>query len=591
VSYHRAIRGMALLLALSACADQPTAPPVEKEPTGRAPLPVGVYEFKMTGIGGPSPSGSAQAVRLTPGGASMALTPVNSGISIEQISASSFIEGRRGEGGQRYISFTYRLRNASGSPLTNLTLIPVMTAATDPGTPFSQVKLFDNSDAPDPLPSKIVPTGAVAMGADGKMRGLFPDALQVFEESEVAAISAPAGVTGIFPYGFVVRNASSATSRTLPAATSDNDFSGVVTLTFRLPLSAAGNASDIFTVVVQLLAVQDSETRMTESIEESTDTTAVRLLRDRAAALGATSVTVLAGSPARSPFVADYPGQRSICTVRTAGPAGTPVTTITEPASYTRLAIYRPGETLDPCDANFTAGDPAPAHYGMPYTVVLRSMDRYGNVNALTADTATLSSTDGTAAMPAATGLTGGSATQVPTYTTYGTSTLVARGRRLEGRTTVFVNGMTRTWTGDVNTLWPENGNWVQNMTTGVQDSVIIPGDRPNYPVLVANQTIAGVTMTDGSGVHPFINLGSFDFTVNGPVQIGNNGHFLGTGRLILSGTASTVGGGLSNFDVRNLRVLGTYSVTSNINVSGGRIVVQGGRLRNAGFRIRVRPS
>jgi hypothetical protein len=97
--------------------------------------------------------------------------------------------------------------------------------------------------------------------------------------------------------------------------------------------------------------------------------------------------------------------------------------------------------------------------------------------------------------------------------------------------------------------------------------------------------------MTDGAAVHPFINLGSFDFTVNGPVQIGNNGQILGTGRLILAGTASTVGGGLSNFSVRNLRVLGTYSVTSNINVTGGRIVVQGGRLRNAGFRIRVRPS
>ncbi|HEX8210000.1 MAG TPA: hypothetical protein VF584_07420 [Longimicrobium sp.] len=582
---------MALLVALSACADQPTAPPVEKEPGPPAPLPVGVFEFTMTGIGGPTPSGSANAVRLTPDGASMALTPVSSGISIEQISASSFIEGSRVEGGQRYISFMYRLRNSTGGPLTNVTLIPVMTAATRPGTPYSQVRLFDGTNASDQVPPKIVPTGAVAMGADGKMRGLYPDALQVFEEAEVAAIPLPAGITGIFPYGFVVRNPSSATSRTLPAAASANDYSGVVTLNFRLPLAPAGNTADVFTVVVQMLVVQDSETRMTESIEESTDTTAVRLLRDRAAALGATTVTVLPGSPARSPFVTDYPGQRGICTVRTAGPSGSPVTTMTSPAGYTRLAIFRPGETLDPCNAYFTAGDAAVANYGMPYSVVVRSMDRYGNVNALSADTATLTSSDGTATMPAPAGLTGGSATQVPTYTTYGTSTLFARGRRLQGQTTVLVNGMTRTWTGNVNTGWPENGNWVQNMTTGVQDSVIIPGDRPNYPLLVANQTIAGVTMTDGSGVPPNINLGPFDLTVNGPVQIGNNGQFLGTGRLILSGTATTVGGGLSNFNVRNLRVLGTYTVTSNINVSGGRIVVQGGRLRSAGYRIRVRPS
>jgi hypothetical protein len=150
---------------------------------------------------------------------------------------------------------------------------------------------------------------------------------------------------------------------------------------------------------------------------------------------------------------------------------------------------------------------------------------------------------------------------------------------------------MTRTWTGNVNTLWSENGDWLQNMTTGVQDSVIIPGGRPNYPVLVQNQTIAGITMTDDAGATPNINLGSFDLTVNGSVALGNTGQFLGTGRLILGGVASTVGGGLSNFDVRQLRVLGTYSASSNINVTGGRIVVQGGRLRSAGYRIRVRPN
>jgi hypothetical protein len=582
---------MALLVALSACTDQPTAPPVDNDQADPAPLPVGVYEFSMTGIGGPTPSSSVSAVRLTPDGASMTLTPAGPSIHMEKISGSSFTEGRRGEGGQRYISFTYRVRNSTGGPLTNLTLIPVMTAKTLPGTPFRSVRLFDGTDAPTELLSRIVPTGAVAMGGDGKMHSIFPDALQVFDEAEVAAITLPPSVTAIWPYGFVVRNPASATSRTLPAATSVNDYAGVVTLNFRLPLSAAGDASDIFTVVVRLLAVQDSETRMTESIEESTDTTAVRLLRARAEALGATAVTVLPGSPARSPFVADYPGQRSICSVRTAGMPGAATSTITEPASYTRLAIFRPGETLDPCGANFTAGEAEVAHFGMPYAVVVRSMDRYGNVNAMTADTTVLTSTDGTATMPAAAGLVAGAATQIPRYTTYGTSTLFARGRRLQGQTTVLVNGMTRTWTGNVNTLWTENGDWAENMTTGVQDSVIIPGDRPNYPLLVANQAIAGVTMTDGATVHPFVNLGSFDFTVNGKVDLGNNGRILGTGRLILTGTASTFGGGLSNFDVRNLRITGTYSAGSNINVTGGRIVVQGGRLRSQGHRVRVRPS
>jgi hypothetical protein len=589
VSYLRALPILAFAVALAACEEPPTSTPVEKGPE-TTPVPLGVYEFTMTGIGGESPSGSASAVPITPGGARLALTTVGAGIALETISTSSFIDGGRGRGGHRYISFTYRLRNSTGAPLTNVTLIPVIRTNTVPGTPYSTVTRYDGTAVPAAVAPKIVPTGAVTIGEDGQMRSLFPDALQVFTEAEVAAVTLPAGVTGILPYGFVVRNPSTPGSRTLPVATGPNDWGGVVTLSFRLPLQEA-NTADVFTVVAQFLAVQDTETRMTESIEESQDTAGVRRLKERAAQLGATTVTVLPGSPAQSPFVADYPGQRAICTVRTAGVAGTPVTLITEPAGYSKLAIYRSGETMDPCGANFTAGTPANAHYGMPYTVTLRSMDRYGNVSVLTPDTVTLTSSDGTATMPVAGGLVAGTVTRVPTYITYGNSTLFARGRRLTGQAAMTVWGRTRTWTGDVNTIWATNGDWVENMTTGVQDSVIIPGDRPNYPVLVQNQTIAGLTMTPGASVQPNINLSSFDLTVNGPVALGTTGTFAGTGRLLLSGTASTVGGGLSNFDVRNLRVLGTYSATSNLNVTGGRIVVQGGRLRSQGFRVRVRPT
>lgn len=589
MSYLRALPILAFAVALAACEDPPTAPPIEKGPV-TTPVPLGVYEFTMTGIGGENPSGSASAVPIAAEGARLGLTVAGAGVAIEQISASSFIDGQRGRDGQRYVSFTYRLRNGTGAPLTNLTLIPVIRTNTVAGTPYSTVARFDGAAVPAALAPKIVPTGAVVLGDDGQMRSLYPDALQVFTEAEVATVPLPAGVTGIFPYGFIVRNPATPGSRTLPVSTGPNDWQGIVTLSFRLPLQPA-NTSDVFTVVAQFLAVQDSETRMTESIEESQDTAGVRRLTERAAQLGATTVTVLPGSPAQSPFVADYPGQRTICTVRTAGTAASPATFITAPAGYSRLAIYRAGETVDPCAANFTAGTAQDAHYGMPYTVTLRSMDRYGNVSTLTPDTVTLTSSDGTATMPPAGGMVSGVVTRVPSYTTYGPSTLFARGRRLAGQTAMRVWGMTRTWTGNVNTLWQENGDWVQNMTTGVQDSVIIPGDRPNYPVLVQNQTIAGITMTDGASVHPNINLGSFDLTVNGSVAMGNNGLFLGTGRLILAGTASTFGGGISNADVRNLRVLGTYSVSSNVNVTGGRIVVQGGRLRNERFRIRVRPS
>jgi hypothetical protein len=270
-----------------------------------------------------------------------------------------------------------------------------------------------------------------------------------------------------------------------------------------------------------------------------------------------------------------------------------PTKYITNPGAFTELAIYGVGQTLDACAPYYTLGAYVPANYGLNYQVTLRAMDRYGNVRTAAVDTVTLTSTDGTASMPTPAPLINGERVRTLNYTTYGPSTLTATGRRLKGLYDMVVNGMTRTWEGDVDTNWFTNGDWVQNYQPGVQDSVIIPGDRTFYPLLVQNTTTRGITMTAGGSVQPFVNLSSFDLTVAGDVALGNTGTFTGTGRLVLTGTSNTIGGGLTNFDVRNMRITesGRYSVTSNINVTGGRIVVQGGRLRSQGYRVRVRPS
>ncbi|HYR06820.1 MAG TPA: hypothetical protein VEQ60_03550 [Longimicrobium sp.] len=593
MSHYRAITVVTLYTALAACADHPAGPPIQPEPTP-TPVPLGVYEITLSGLDG-SESGALRAGRAVavPAGPALALNPVASGLSLEEVSTSSVLDGTRGEGGQRLISVVFRVRNTTGGPLTNLTMIPATTASTIPGTPFTEVQLRNEAPADPAIAQSMVPAGAVSMGEDARLRSNYPDVLQVFTEAEVAAITPPAGVTGLFPYGFVVSNPGSPGSRTLPNAANPHDWGGMVTFAFRYPLQPAGAASDPFTVTFQVVVVEDTETRMTESIEERQDTSGVRRARERAAALGATTVTVLAGSPAADPFVTDYPGQRQICSVRTAGAAGSPTRFITAPASFTELAIYRPGEALDPCAPYYTAGTVTPAHYGMPYQVAMRAMDRYGNVLTGTVDTLVLSSTDGTAVMPAAAHFVNGLRLRNLVYTTYGNSTLTATGRRLKGTAPIFVNGMMRMWDGDIDTNWFTNGDWVQNYHPGVQDSVTIPGDRPFYPLLIQNTTTAGILMTPGTTTEPFINLSSFDLTVAGDVALGTTGTFTGTGRLILTGPSNTVGGGVSNFDVRNLRITdtGRYSASSNLNVTGGRIVVQGGRLRNQGFRIRVRPT
>ena len=594
MSHFRAFTVVSLLAALAACADQPTEPPTQPEPKP-APLPLGVFEITMTGANGDDPLAFRSSKAIPVSGPDMAMNPINDAlIQLEAVTSTNFTEGTRGAGGQRFLTVTYRIKNNTGGPLSNLTFIPVTAGNTIASSPFTNMLLFNLTPAPAALANRFAPTGAVYVGEDTRLRSQFPDVLQVFTEAEVAAIPLPVGTTGIFPYGFVARNPNSAVSRTIPAAANPNDWGGLVTFAYRYPTQLPNQSADPFTITFRVLVVQDTETRMTESFEERQDTAGVRRARERATALGATTVTVLAGSPATDPFVTDYPGQRSICLVRTAGTAAAPVKYITtDTAAYTELTIYRPGQTRNACSPYYITGSPTPANYGLSYFVTLRAMDRYGNILNAAVDTVALSSTDGTATLPASGALNNGERTTPVTYITYGNSTLTATGRRLRGNVPVFMNGMTRTWDGDVDTNWLTNGDWVQNFHPSYQDSVIIPGDRPNYPLLVANTEVYGLTMTPGASVQPFINLSSFDLEVEGNVDLGTTGTFTGTGRLVLSGPSNTVGGGLSNFDVRNLRVTSTgrYSASSNLNVTGGRIVVQGGRLRSQGFRVRVRPS
>ncbi len=323
-----------VVLGAAACTDDNPLKPGD-DGVGNRPAPgsraLGVMEITISGIGTSTMSASALPVR--PGvphasGANFALTPVEEsgkkGIQLEPYSSGSFTHGTRGNGGVRYVYATYRVRNASAdstpytSPRKNLTFVAASTGSTVNGTALSSLRRFDGAPAADAIAPQVIPTGAAAQTPGAEFISFGPDVLQVFEESELAGIPVQAGVE-LFPYGFVVRHATSTTTRTLAPSPAPDQFEGVVTFAFKLPLQATA-AEDPFTVSAIFLAVDDDETRITQALEEQTPAGEAAFLA-RAQALGASMKTVLPG-------VGSYWGEasstRTLCSVRTAGPSSSP---------------------------------------------------------------------------------------------------------------------------------------------------------------------------------------------------------------------------------------------------------------------------
>jgi hypothetical protein len=159
------------------------------------------------------------------------------------------------------------------------------------------------------------------------------------------------------------------------------------------------------------------------------------------------------------------------------------------------------------------------------------------------------------------------------------------------GEMTSNITGIQRLWLGATSNDYNVATNWRHGRVPNAMDTAVVNGDSATqFPQMAQNNTVAGVIMQPGALV-PSIDLGAFDYTLTSSIDHGATGTILGNGRMIFTGVAKTIDGGLSNVDYRHARFTGTYSLNTNLNVTGGRIVVQGGRLRNTAHRVRVRPS
>ena len=314
------------LLLLSACTQVPTT----ITPPNPNMQPLGLIELQITGVGTKNLNASARSISSNP--QARAISDIAAGIQILPYSKGSFEVGTRGVDGVRYLSATFKIRNAAYcTPLAscsgaayasvrhNLSFIAVSAVAPNPvtqdQTAILGLRLFDGSPATTDIARTILPTHAMVLSGAPVVLGGSED-FQAFQESDVTNLTSNLsgfGVTSVFPYGFVTRcvNHCTAGTRDLAANPAPGQFDGLVTFAMKMPLQATPTA-DPFSFSLLFEVVDDSTTRVTQSLEEQSTPS---LVTTRATALTGAQVFRLPGG-----------GSANTCALRTAGTASTPQT-------------------------------------------------------------------------------------------------------------------------------------------------------------------------------------------------------------------------------------------------------------------------
>jgi len=204
-----------------------------------------------------------------------ALTDTASGIQMKLINTSTFTTGTRGAGGERWVSATYDIRNATTSGAAypnakgNLSFLAVSTATGFGESAIANMSSYGGTLLTTPaLAQSFKPTHGMRYNALTNSPEISSGAedFQVFDESEVSSFA----TTGVVPinYGFVVRRTTpNPVNRILAANPGTNQFDGRVTFAVRFPLQTS-ISNDPFTFSMDFLVVTDDQTRVTQSLEQ-----------------------------------------------------------------------------------------------------------------------------------------------------------------------------------------------------------------------------------------------------------------------------------------------------------------------------------
>ena len=216
-------------------------------------------------------SGANSNAKLQP----RTLTGTSSGIQMKLINTSTFTTGTRGFSGERWVSATYDIRNATtlgtayATANSNISFLAVSTPTGLGESAISDMRSYGGTLLTTPtLAQSFKPTHGMRYNALTNTTEISPGAedFQVFDESEISSF-ATAGVIPI-NYGFVVRRTTTnPINRSLAGNPTTNQFDGRVTFAVRFPLQTT-ISDDPFTFSMDFLVVTDDQTRVTQSLEQ-----------------------------------------------------------------------------------------------------------------------------------------------------------------------------------------------------------------------------------------------------------------------------------------------------------------------------------
>ena len=289
---------VSLVALLGACASVQPSVPSSVPPS--APTLLGVLRVDLSGLGDSAPHLKTHWVNPTHRFSAQALEYVNPARLAVSSGSLSFDDDEAS--GTRYVRAVLRLNNNTDFTLDNLTLYALSLSGTGSfdtlgGTAISNLRDAAGNSVTDPAIARAMqPTHGMRTGLGGVR--VAPDwaQLQAFSLTEMAQAQTlySANVSGgsgkVLGYGFVAANSTG--GRGIRPSRITSDSIGQVALAYRLPLRTP-RAQNPWSLSLYFMVTTDTETSVTQSLEEGTDSVGVAA---RASSVTATVVRTLAGS-------------------------------------------------------------------------------------------------------------------------------------------------------------------------------------------------------------------------------------------------------------------------------------------------------